>query len=244
MSSGFEIINISQNSTEIAVTTASTYKIEGKGAVKFVVADGVSVEIVDFSSECNLEIDLGSGSYAKVVSLKYNESKNRYFVQLLGEGSDVDIYGVTVGKESENISFVTYIKHLKSHTESGQKIKCIGAASSSTLFEGTVYIAEGTAAISAEQQNKNLLLSDSARIKSNPWLEIYADDVKCSHGSTTGMLNEEEIFYMRQRGISLENARKLQIESFAVDILENIGNRELLEAAEQIIVDEIHDVVL
>ena len=93
-------------------------------------------------------------------------------------------------------------------------------------FYGKIIVAQDAQRTEAYQENHNILLSDDARVDTKPQLEIYADDVKCSHGATIGRLNEEEQFYMRSRGITLEDARVLQMISFIAPVLENIPEDE------------------
>jgi Fe-S cluster assembly protein SufD len=101
-------------------------------------------------------------------------------------------------------------------------------------FYGKIIVAKDAQRTEAYQENHNLLLSDGAKVDTKPQLEIYADDVKCSHGATIGRLNEEEQFYMRSRGITLEDAKVLQMISFIAPVLENIeteAEREEITAA-------------
>jgi Fe-S cluster assembly protein SufD len=95
---------------------------------------------------------------------------------------------------------------------------------STGVFNGKVFVREDAQKINAFQSNGNVLLSDSATINSKPELEIYADDVKCSHGSTTGQLDEEAVFYLRARGLSEASARQLLVSAFISDVLDKIEN--------------------
>jgi Fe-S cluster assembly protein SufD len=97
-------------------------------------------------------------------------------------------------------------------------------------FYGKIIVAQDAQRTEAYQENHNILLSDGAKVDTKPQLEIYADDVKCSHGATIGRLNEEEQFYMRSRGISLEDAKVLQMISFIAPVLENIQDEAQREA--------------
>ena len=99
-------------------------------------------------------------------------------------------------------------------------------------FYGKIIVAKDAQRTEAYQENHNILLSDGAKVDTKPQLEIYADDVKCSHGATIGRLNEEEQFYMRSRGISLEDAKVLQMISFIAPVFENIpeADREAMAA--------------
>ncbi|NBX79178.1 MAG: SufD family Fe-S cluster assembly protein, partial [Flavobacteriales bacterium] len=96
------------------------------------------------------------------------------------------------------------------------------------VFNGKVFVRKDAQKINAFQSNANVLMSDDASVNSKPELEIYADDVKCSHGSTTGQLDEEAVFYLRARGISEKSARNLVVSAFVNDALEKTENEEIL----------------
>lgn len=237
----YQTINISENCGKITAAQSGIYNIMGSSSENIIVEinESVNVEIVDLSLNCNITLTLSKDSSVKVVTLKCDQSNSRYNINIEGTGANFELYGVSVANKSDNIIISTMVHHKKGDARSHQYIKCIGADKSNTLFEGTVHIVEGAGGSLAYQQNKNILLSDSAQISSRPWLEIYADDVKCSHGSTTGMINEEEIFYMRQRGISLQSAKKLQMQGFALDIVEHITNQKLKDIASEKIINHI-----
>ena len=116
--------------------------------------------------------------------------------------------------------------HKVPHCNSRQLFKGIAGGKSKVDFYGKIIVAQDAQKTEAYQENHNLLLSDDAKVDTKPQLEIYADDVKCSHGATIGRLNEEEQFYMRSRGISLEDATVLQMISFIAPVLENIQSEE------------------
>ena len=117
------------------------------------------------------------------------------------------------------------------HCNSRQLFKGIAGGSSKVDFYGKIIVAKDAQRTVAYQENHNILLSDAAKVDTKPQLEIYADDVKCSHGATIGRLNEEEQFYMRSRGISLEDAKVLQMISFIAPVLENIPDETEREKA-------------
>ena len=106
-------------------------------------------------------------------------------------------------------------------------------------FCGLVYVAPDAQRTDAQQQNRNILLSETARITTQPQLEIYADDVKCSHGATVGQMDSEAILYMRQRGLSEAQARRLQIEGFVGDVVRRCGIEPLCEAAMEAVVAKL-----
>ena len=155
-------------------------------------------------------------------------------VRLAGEGSEANIYGAYVCGGQERVKIAVDMHHDLPHCNSRQLFKGIAGGKSRVDFYGKIIVAQDAQRTEAYQENHNLLLSDGAKVDTKPQLEIYADDVKCSHGATIGRLNEEEQFYMRSRGITLEDAKVLQMISFVAPVLENIpeeAEREEVTAA-------------
>ena len=143
-------------------------------------------------------------------------------VELQGEGAQANIYGAYVCGADERVKIAVDMHHKMPHCNSRQLFKGIAGGKSRVDFYGKIIVAQDAQRTEAYQENHNILLSDDARVDTKPQLEIYADDVKCSHGATIGRLNEEEQFYMRSRGITLEDARVLQMISFLAPVLEAI----------------------
>jgi len=135
-------------------------------------------------------------------------------VILEGEGAEANISGLYICPGEERVNISVELLHKVPHCTSRQLFKGIAGGSSRVNFYGKIIVAQDAQKTEAYQENHTILLSDTAVVNTKPQLEIYADDVKCSHGATTGRLNEEEQFYMRSRGISLEDARILQMISF------------------------------
>ena len=157
----------------------------------------------------------------------------RIEVELVGEGAEANLYGAYVCGDAEKVKIAVDMYHRKPHCNSRQLFKGIAGGSSRVDFYGKIIVAQDAQRTEAFQENHNILLSDGAKVDTKPQLEIYADDVKCSHGATIGRLNEEEQFYMRSRGISLEDAKVLQMISFIAPVLENVkddAQREALSA--------------
>ena len=143
-------------------------------------------------------------------------------VELQGEGAQANIYGAYVCGADERVKIAVDMHHKMPHCNSRQLFKGIAGGKSRVDFYGKIIVAQDAQRTEAYQENHNILLTDGAKVDTKPQLEIYADDVKCSHGATIGRLNEEEQFYMRSRGISLEDAKVLQMISFIAPVLENI----------------------
>ena len=154
-------------------------------------------------------------------------------VHLVGEGAEANVYGAYVCGGEEKVRIAVDMYHDLPHCNSRQLFKGIAGGVSKVDFYGKIIVAKDAQRTEAYQENHNILLTDGARVDTKPQLEIYADDVKCPHGATIGRLNEEEQFYMRTRGISLEDAKVLQMISFIAPVLENIqdeSEREMLAA--------------
>ena len=149
----------------------------------------------------------------------------RLDVHLLGEGAEANIYGAYVCGGQEKVKMTVDMHHNVPHCSSRQLFKGIAGGKSRVDFYGKIIVAQDAQRTEAYQENHNILLSDEAKVDTKPQLEIYADDVKCSHGATIGRLNEEEQFYMRSRGITLEDAKVLQMISFIAPVLENIPDQ-------------------
>ena len=154
-------------------------------------------------------------------------------VELVGEGAEANIYGAYVCGADERVKIAVDMHHKVPHCNSRQLFKGIAGGTSRVDFYGKIIVAQDAQRTEAYQENHNILLSDNAKVDTKPQLEIYADDVKCSHGATIGRLNEEEQFYMRSRGITLEDAKVLQMISFIAPVLENIPETQREQLSEQ-----------
>ncbi|MCQ2144242.1 MAG: SufD family Fe-S cluster assembly protein [Bacteroidales bacterium] len=164
-------------------------------------------------------------------------------VELVGEGAQANLYGVYVCGAEEKVNISVNLNHKVGHCNSNQLFKGIAGGKSHVGFDGRIIVAQDAQKTEAYQSNHNILLSDDARVDTRPQLEIYADDVKCSHGATVGRLNEEEQFYMRSRGITLKEARTLQMISFVHPALQGIEDEELRESLAAEIEDAIRSIL-
>ena len=143
--------------------------------------------------------------------------------------SDINfnIKGLYLAKTNQHHDITTVMQHKHPESKSNQHIKGILQKNSSGVFQGKVIVSQDAQKTDAFQFNQNLLLSESAEANAKPELEIYADDVKCSHGATTGELDEQMLFYLRSRGLNKEEAQKVLIEGFINELFDEIKNSEL-----------------
>ena len=170
------------------------------------------------------DIEVQSGQRKDMVLLVYPgvSCDIKLDVTLAGEEAEANIYGAYVCGGDEKVKIAVDMRHNLPHCNSRQLFKGIAGGKSKVDFYGKIIVAQDAQRTEAYQENHNILLSDDAKVDTKPQLEIYADDVKCSHGATIGRLNEEEQFYMRSRGITLEDAKVLQMISFIAPVLEQI----------------------
>ncbi len=148
-------------------------------------------------------------------------------IRLAGEGAVIDVFGLYLNFGKERVSFRVNLRHESGHCRSRQLFKGIVGAEAQVEFDGLIYVAKGAQKTSAFQENHSILLSDRALVQTRPQLEIYADDVECSHGATIGKLSEDELFYMRSRGIPEKEARALQMRSFISAVVERIEDEQI-----------------
>lgn len=191
------------------------------------------------------KIDVQAGQRTDLVLLVYPgvSCDVKMDVSLLGEGAEANLYGAYVCGGSEKVKISVDMHHDFPHCNSRQLFKGIAGGTSKVDFYGKIIVAQDAQRTEAYQENHNILLSDGAKVDTKPQLEIYADDVKCSHGATIGRLNEEEQFYMRSRGITLEDAKVLQMISFIAPVLENIQDEAQREHLAAALEDAIRNIV-
>jgi Fe-S cluster assembly protein SufD len=153
--------------------------------------------------------------------------RNNLTVALDAEGVTTHLFGLYLPKQEQHVDNHTLVDHKKPHCNSNEIYKGIIDEQASGVFNGKIFVREDAQKTNAFQSNKNILLSDFARMNSKPQLEIFADDVKCSHGSTTGQFDEDALFYMRARGIGEEQAKNLLMHAFASEIIESVQDNSL-----------------
>ena len=170
-----------------------------------------------------------------VISFNAGDLRNNIVVDIDGEGCETNVYGLYLVDKKQHVENYLKINHNVPHCSSDTRFKGIIDDEASAVFNGHVYVAPGAQKTDAQQNNANIILTSTAKIDTKPFLEIYADDVKCSHGTSTGQLDQEAMFYMRQRGISQANARMLLMYAFAADISNHIKIDSLHETIDDMI---------
>jgi Fe-S cluster assembly protein SufD len=167
---------------------------------------------------------------AHVVTLGGRLVRNDLAVTLAGEGAEARLQGLFLCTGERLVDNHTFVDHAVPHGTSRQLYKGVLAGSSRGVFRGRVLVRPGAQKTDARQSNPNLLLSDAAEIDGKPQLEIHADDVKCSHGSAIGRVDENALFYLRARGIDIAAARALLVRGFAAEVLAALPEPALADA--------------
>ena len=155
--------------------------------------------------------------------------RNNHNVELVGENCEANLNGLFITNGNQLVDNHTLIDHQVPNCQSNELYKGIAKGKSTGVFNGKIFVRKDAQKTNAYQSSKNILLSDDATINTKPQLEIYADDVKCSHGTSTGKIDEDALYYLKARGIGDDNARKLLLQAFAQELIDKIEIESLKE---------------
>lgn len=212
-------------------------------AVKIKVRSGATLEHIilqnndlNYNQYSNYDIEIKKDAHYKNINFVFGGHINRTNVhaKLMESGAEAEIHGLHFGRFDQHIDTMSFIEHIAPHTYSKQLYKSVLDDESRSAFMGRVKVHRKAQLIDSQQLNKNLLISKKARAHSLPQLEIFADDVKCAHGSTTGEMSDQELFYFLSRGINEKKARKMLALGFVKDLILKVSNAEIKEELEHI----------
>ncbi len=187
------------------------------------------VELYTSDVEMSTSINLAENATSQSAIISLGASRGEFEISLDGSLAHAEINTLQLASEEQKSELTINMRHCTTDSSSLSLSKCVASGSADVAFSGLVYVAKDAQRTSAEQNTRSLFLSDSAHIKAQPQLEIYADDVKCSHGATVGQIDTDAILYMRQRGLSESQARRLQMEGFVADIVERSPQDDIKE---------------
>ena len=214
----------------------------------FILDEGSKVEhiLVDDYSENTYQISnvlVKQKRDSNFSSYNYSNGKKLvrkdFIIELKERGAHCDLRGVYLADQKNHIDHHTIIEHEDEHCTSNELYKGILSGKSTAVFNGRIHVHKAAQKTDAIQSNQNLLLSDDAIIHTKPELEIYADDVKCTHGATIGRLDEKGIFYLRARGIKREEAQKMMMRAYIGEVLSGMKNSEAKESLLEKIIENI-----
>ena len=187
------------------------------------------------SHKLHISQDTNSQVFVNSISLSAGNTQNTTHVELCGEGAELTLNGMVIASGTQKIENHTLIQHIVPHTTSHQLYKYILDEQATGTYAGLVKVLPGAHHTMSEQTNRNLCVTREAHMFSQPQLEIYNDDVRCSHGSSTGQLDEGALFYMQQRGISKHEARLLLMAAFMSEVVEQVRIPALRERLQEMV---------
>lgn len=208
-----------------------TVRFLANQVIEVFVGEGASFDYYDLEESSDtttrfsslfVKQEAGSNVVINGITLTNGLTRNDYQVELLGERAETTLCGMSILDKEQHVDTYTHITHAVPRCKSNELFKNVLNDQAVGAFSGRILVREGADKTEAYQSNRNLCATREARMYSKPQLEIYADDVKCSHGMTTGQLDEEAIFYMRSRGISLDEARMLLSVAFTSDVIDHV----------------------
>ena len=246
-----QVINILRSDVDLMINRRVLIMVEEGAAVKLLFCDHTSddrrflaTQVIEAYVGDNASLDLycmeetharnvrvsnvyidqqrNSRVHHHILTLHNGVTRNQLDLQLSGEGAECQLGGCVIADKHQHVDNNTLITHHASHCTSQQLYKYVLDEEATGAFAGKVYVAPGAQKTSSQMTNQNLCATRKTRMFTQPMLEIYADDVKCAHGSTVGQLNDAAMFYMRQRGISEHEARLLLQNAFVNEVIDQI----------------------
>lgn len=234
----------SQAKIAVCDHTLSANQFLTNSVTEVFVLDGAVVEIVKMQNEnssstniSNTYVDQEGSSHftSNAITLHGGLVRNNVISELNGQGGENNLTGLYLVDKDQQVDSRTIVNHNKPHCNSNQLFKGLLDDNGVAAFNGMIYVARDAQKTIAYQTNRTLQLTDEARAYSKPQLEIYADDVKCSHGATVGQPDTDQIFYMRARGIGEREAVLLQMFGFAHEVIQHIGIEPLRDRVDELV---------
>ncbi|MDE3068876.1 MAG: Fe-S cluster assembly protein SufD [Verrucomicrobiota bacterium] len=235
-------------------TVIESYLSAGRAAyftnavTELAAADRAAVEHIKLQDEAaeafhvaTIAGDFGRASHVHVHSFALGArlSRNNIRARLAGEGLECILNGLYLTRDEQLADHHMIVEHARPHCASHEYFNGILDDKSKGVFHGRIYVHPAAQKTDAKQTNKNLLLSEDATVDTKPQLEIYADDVKCTHGATVGQLNDEAIFYLRSRGLGLDGARRMLIHAFAGEIIARVRHEAARAELDKLVWDRL-----
>jgi len=226
------IISVEENAeAQIVMTSTGDAKQFCNSVTEINVAENASLHIDKFQLESpnafyveSVHVNQKSNSrfHINTITRDCGWVRNNLNIVVDGENCETNLYSVYTPRETQHVDNHTVVDHLRPHCESNELYKGIIYDKGTGVFNGKVFVRQAAQKTNAFQQNANIIMSNDGTMNSKPELEIYADDVKCSHGSTTGQFDEEAIFYLKARGLSDNTAREMLVEAFTGEVMEAV----------------------
>lgn len=214
----------------------------GMSQLDIVAGEGAWIELTElFVAEAFAELTITQAAHStcRTTLVQFSSANIACRIDLEGPQAENTLGGVFLAGDAEHCEVHLQTNHHAPDCRSNSSVRGVAGGTALGEFVGKVYVAPDAQHTDARQQSRNILLGEGARIRTEPQLEIYADDVKCTHGATVGQVDTEAILYMRQRGLSEVQARRLQIEGFVGEVVRGCGIEPLCDALMQAVADKM-----
>ncbi|MDG1543875.1 MAG: Fe-S cluster assembly protein SufD [archaeon] len=208
------------------VNSVTDIIIENGANLEHIILDDHAKDTYNISNVC-VKQKRDSNFISHNFSMGKKLARRDFNIELLDTGANCDLYGLYFVDGNNHIDHHTTIEHKKEHCTSNEHYKGILSGKAVGVFNGRIHVHPGAQKTDAIQNNQNLLLTDDAIIHTKPELEIYADDVKCTHGATVGQLDEKALFYLRARGLNHKGAQELLMRAYVGEIINHISNKNI-----------------
>jgi Fe-S cluster assembly protein SufD len=228
--------------------TLSPQKFLTNGVTEVYVGENARFEVIRVQNQHNnaykvthtfIHQEKNSFAASNNITLHGGLIRNSTYHHLAGEGAECNSYGLYLSDKFQHVDNFVNVEHSSPNCTSNQLFKGVLDDMATGAFNGRIFVAPGAQGTIAYQKNNNILLTDTARMDTKPQLEIYANDVKCSHGATVGQLNDDALFYLQSRGINKKEARLMLMFGFAHEVLQNIKVDPLRERLDSLVMQRL-----
>lgn len=228
--------------SEGANATLAIFDAEGAVDVNIDIMAGAELRLlhlVTSHSAAQIAIAVADGGVCRVTEIVVAPSDTRVVASLVGRDARFELGGAFILTDEDNASVTVDVNHMVADCTSRTSYKGVASGKAHGSFSGLVYVAPDAQHTDSEQLSRNITIGD-ARIETLPQLEIYADDVKCSHGATVGQMDSDAVLYMRQRGLDLATAKRLQIEGFVDDVILHSSVESCVELVTELVAEKLN----
>ena len=233
----FEEVRSVGNGTNF-INSVTEFILEDGANIEHIIVDDYANDTYNIANIC-VKQSKDSNFISHNFSMGKKLSRRDYNIELDESGANCNLFGLYLVDNENHIDHHTTIEHKEAYCNSNENYKGILSGKSTGVFNGRIHVHPDAQKTDAIQNNRNLLLSDDAIIHTKPELEIYADDVKCTHGATVGQLDEKALFYLRTRGLNQSKSQKMLMRAYVGEITDEISNEKIRDELMEMILDRL-----
>ena len=233
----FEEVRSVGNGTNF-INSVTEFILEDGANIEHIIVDDYANDTYNIANIC-VKQSKDSNFISHNFSMGKKLSRRDFNIELDESGANCNLFGLYLVDNENHIDHHTTIEHKEAYCNSNENYKGILSGKSTGVFNGRIHVHPDAQKTDAIQNNRNLLLSDDAIIHTKPELEIYADDVKCTHGATVGQLDEKALFYLRTRGLNQSKSQKMLMRAYVGEITDEISNEKIRDELMEMILDRL-----